>query len=29
MNPDAFAQRVRRDQNTWMKLIQERKLKMD
>jgi tripartite-type tricarboxylate transporter receptor subunit TctC len=29
MNPDAFAQLVRRDQATWMKLIQERKLKMD
>jgi tripartite-type tricarboxylate transporter receptor subunit TctC len=29
MNPEAFAQLVRRDQDTWRTLIQERKLKMD
>jgi len=29
MGPDEFAQLVRRDQDRWMKLIQERKLKMD
>jgi tripartite-type tricarboxylate transporter receptor subunit TctC len=29
MNPDDFAKLVRRDQERWMKLIQERKLKMD
>ena len=29
MNPEAFVQLIRRDQNTWMKLIQERKLKLD
>ena len=29
MSPDQFTQLVRRDQERWMKLIQERKLKMD
>lgn len=29
MSPDEFTQLVRRDQDRWMKLIQERKLKMD
>jgi tripartite-type tricarboxylate transporter receptor subunit TctC len=29
MGPDEFVQLVRRDQDRWMRLIRERKLKMD